>query len=230
MTRPRICVYAIAKNEEQFVDRWMDSMSEADHIVVLDTGSTDGTAERLRRRGAEVTVEKIVPWRFDAARNRSLALVPENVDLCVCTDLDEVFRPGWRAALEKVWASDVAQISYRYTWSFTADGREGVVFWPEKIHSRRGWRWVHPVHEVLQWTGPGPAGGRVDPSGVHQDHKPDPKKKPAHNLPGVSVPGPLGRLHPYPAATPGPAHRPLGRRAGGLHALHRRGPDGKGTG
>ena len=35
MTKPRICVYAIAKNEEQFVDRWMDAMSEADHIVVL---------------------------------------------------------------------------------------------------------------------------------------------------------------------------------------------------
>ncbi len=183
MTRPRICVYAIAKNEEQFVDRWMDSMSEADHIVVLDTGSTDGTAERLRRRGAEVTVEKIVPWRFDAARNRSLALVPENVDLCVCTDLDEVFRSGWRAALEKVWASDVAQISYRYTWSFTADGREGVVFWPEKIHSRRGWRWVHPVHEVLQWTGPGPAGRRVAAPGVQLDHHPDPNKSRAQYLP-----------------------------------------------
>lgn len=37
----KICVYAIAKNEEQFVDRWVDSMSEADVIVVLDTGSTD---------------------------------------------------------------------------------------------------------------------------------------------------------------------------------------------
>ena len=44
----KIVVYAIAKNESSFVDRWMDSMSEADQVVVLDTGSTDGTAERLR--------------------------------------------------------------------------------------------------------------------------------------------------------------------------------------
>ena len=28
----KICVYAIAKNEEQFVDRWMDSMREADWV------------------------------------------------------------------------------------------------------------------------------------------------------------------------------------------------------
>ena len=44
----KIVVYAIAKNEGFFVDRWMDSMSEADQVVVLDTGSDDGTAERLR--------------------------------------------------------------------------------------------------------------------------------------------------------------------------------------
>ena len=47
----KIVVYAIAKNESSFVDRWMDSMSEADQVVVLDTGSDDGTAERLRARG-----------------------------------------------------------------------------------------------------------------------------------------------------------------------------------
>ena len=68
----KVCVYAICKNEEPFVDRWMDSMSEADRVLVLDTGSEDRTVERLRARGAEVTVETISPWRFDRARNRSL--------------------------------------------------------------------------------------------------------------------------------------------------------------
>ena len=56
----KIVVYAIAKNESAFVDRWMDSMSEADQVVVLDTGSDDYT-ERLRARGAQVTVERIIP-------------------------------------------------------------------------------------------------------------------------------------------------------------------------
>ena len=91
MNQYRVCVYAICKNEAQFVNRWMDSMSEADRVVVLDTGSDDDTVERLRARGAEVTVEQIVPWRFDVARNRSLELVPEDTDICVCTDLDELF-------------------------------------------------------------------------------------------------------------------------------------------
>ena len=33
-----VCVYAICKNEAKFARRWMDSMSEADHIVVLENG------------------------------------------------------------------------------------------------------------------------------------------------------------------------------------------------
>ena len=107
----KVCVYAICKNEAPFVDRWMDSMSEADQVVVLDTGSEDSTVERLRARGAEVTVERISPWRFDTARNRSLELVPEDADICVCTDLDEVFHPGWRAELERVWTPGTGQVT-----------------------------------------------------------------------------------------------------------------------
>lgn len=44
----KICVYAIAKNEIKFVDRWFDSVKEADYVCVLDLGSTDGTYERLK--------------------------------------------------------------------------------------------------------------------------------------------------------------------------------------
>lgn len=178
-----VVVYAIAKNEALFADRWMDSMCEADQVVVLDTGSTDGTAQRLRARGALVTVEPVSPWRFDRARNRSLELVPEDADVCVCTDLDEVFRPGWRSALERAWTPETRQASYRYTWSFQPDGSEGVVFWQEKIHARHGFRWVHPVHEVLEWAGDGARGPLAVAEGVQLDHHPDPNKSRGQYLP-----------------------------------------------
>ena len=45
----KIVVYGICKNEASFADRWMDSMGEADKVVVLDTGSEDGTAEKLKK-------------------------------------------------------------------------------------------------------------------------------------------------------------------------------------
>ena len=178
----KICVYAICKNESKFVDRWMDSMSEADGIYVLDTGSTDGTAEKLKARGAHVETEIIAPWRFDEARNRSLALVPEDADLCICTDLDEVFHPGWRRGFEAALEQGAERISYRYTWSFLPDGSEGVVFWSDKAHSRRGWRWVNPVHEVLEYAGAEPCKTAVA-EGVQLDHHPDPGKSRGQYLP-----------------------------------------------
>ena len=155
MGQYKVCVYAICKNEEKFVDGWMDSMGEADLVVVLDTGSEDGTVERLRARGAQVTVERILPWRFDAARNRSLELVPEDVDLCVCTDLDEAFHPGWREALERAWRPGCGRASYRYTWSFQQDGSEGE-------------------------GAPGPT---VAAEGIQLDHHPDPEKSRGQYLP-----------------------------------------------
>lgn len=179
----KVVVYAICKNEVAFAERWMASMSEADSVVVLDTGSTDDTAGTLRALGARVEVETVSPWRFDAARNRSLELVDEDADICVCTDLDEVFRPGWRSALEAAWTPQAGQAAYRYTWSFTPEGQEDCVFWIEKIHRRHGYRWTHPVHEVLAWVGEGDPGPTVWAEGVQLDHHPDPGKSRGQYLP-----------------------------------------------
>lgn len=179
----KVIVYAICKNEAQFVGRWMDSMDEADQVVVLDTGSTDDSAELLRARGAKVVVEEIVPWRFDVARNRSLELVDEDADICVCTDLDEVFEPGWREKLERAWKPGTGTASYRYTWNFREDGGEGVVFWLGNAHARHGFRWVHPVHEVLQWTGPGALPPAIYVEGIQLNHRADPTKSRAQYLP-----------------------------------------------
>lgn len=178
----KICVYAICKNEEKFVKRWMKSMSEADWVVVLDTGSKDRSVQLLKEEGARVTQEEIEPWRFDTARNRSLALVPKEADVCVCTDLDEVFEPGWREALEKGWRQDATQARYRYTWSFQPNGDEGVVFFPEKIHKKDGFRWVGPVHEVLKYEGSLPQKVITLP-GVQLNHHPDAAKSRGQYLP-----------------------------------------------
>ena len=148
----KITVYAISKNEEKFAARWVKSMAEADHICVLDTGSADGTVEILADLGVIVRREEIDPWRFDTARNRSMELIPEDTDICVCTDLDEVFRPGWRAALERAWRPGTEQLRYSYIWSFDEHGRPGTEFLQEKIHAPGVFRWVHPVHEVLERT------------------------------------------------------------------------------
>lgn len=152
MKKLKICVYAITKNEEKFAERWYNSMKEADEIYVLDTGSTDNTVKILKNLGVHVTTEKIEPWRFDVARNRSLDLVPKDIDICVCTDLDEVFVSGWRKELENIWDSDTTRLAYNYNW-LIEDDTPKVNFYIEKIHNRLDYKWTHPVHEVLEYIG-----------------------------------------------------------------------------
>lgn len=162
-----IAVYAIAKNEEKFVDAFMASVRDADGVYVLDTGSTDNTVDKLRKSGAIVEVKKIEwsdwpeksrtayegklksPWRFDIPRNWSLKMIPRNYDVCVCLDLDEIMRPGWRKCLESQWTKNTTRLRYRYIWNHLPDGTPDVEYFADKIHSRNFYKWTHPVHEVL---------------------------------------------------------------------------------
>jgi glycosyltransferase involved in cell wall biosynthesis len=153
LNKYKICVYAICKNEEQFVDRWMDAVSEADMIIVTDTGSTDKTVEKLRDRGAVVYTEIIKPWRFDVARNIAMSHIPEDVDICVSNDLDEVFELSWRQKLETAWQPESTSARYLFTCSYNSDGTPNKQHSMEKIHCRHGFRWVHPVHEFLEYNG-----------------------------------------------------------------------------
>ncbi|NLJ77454.1 MAG: glycosyltransferase [Peptococcaceae bacterium] len=183
MTRLKICVYAICKNESAFVEKWMDSMKESDLVVVTDTGSTDDTVARLREKGAIVYIEEIKPWRFDRARNISLSHVPEDVDICVCTDLDEFFEPGWRNKLEQAWLNHrpvhKGPISktgrYIYNWSLKPDGSGDTQFYYFKVHGRKGFRWKCPVHEYIEHVGTIPL-EMVFIEGMVLNHCPDPTK------------------------------------------------------
>jgi len=182
MNKYKICVYAICKNEEKFVDRWMDSMSEADLVVVTDTGSEDATVEKLRSRGALVYVEELKPFRFDAARNLSLSHVPLDVDICVCTDLDEVFEKGWRARLEGGWTKDAKNVKYIYNWSLKKDGTPYVQMYYTKAHARQGFKWTCPVHECLSYFGEAPK-TVVYIDGMVLNHYPDGSKSRGSYLP-----------------------------------------------
>lgn len=164
----KICVYAISKNEEMFVERFCNSARDADLILIADTGSTDNTAKLAKKHGAQVKNICITPWRFDDARNAALAMIPKNIDICVSLDLDEELQPGWREEIERVWTPETTRLRYGFDWG------AGIIFHYEKIHARHGYRWLHPCHEY-------PVPYLIDEQYAHTDmlmviHKPDPTK------------------------------------------------------
>lgn len=181
--RPLIWVYAIAKNEAQHVERFMKSIRDADGVLVLDTGSTDGTPEQLEQQGAMVMCSSISPWRFDVARNTALALVPAHVDICLMMDIDEVMEEGWRAKIEEAWSLGIThKLSYTLIASHTPDGGDGTVVVRANCHARHGYTWQCPIHEALVWRGEGHEHVKAVPS-LRVHHWPDTSKSRSDYLP-----------------------------------------------
>lgn len=175
MNKLKIAVYTITKNEEQFIERWAKSAKDADLLLIADTGSTDNTIQIAKEHGVVVHEICVTPWRFDHARNASLALIPKDFDVCICLDADEVMEPGWREELERVWVPGTTHLRYKFDWS------AGIVFYSEKIHARHGYYWHHPCHEHIR------ADLRIEEVWAHTDmllisHHPDPSKSRGHYL------------------------------------------------
>ncbi|MBU3189338.1 glycosyltransferase [Clostridium bowmanii] len=178
----KICVYAICKNEEKFVDRFMDSVSEADIVIVADTGSTDNTINKLKERGALVYSIYADPFRFDYSRNECLKFVPDDIDICVSSDLDDVIEPGWAEHLKNVWTKEATRGLYLYNWSINDDGLPAVQYTWDRIHARHGFRWIYPTHEILEYIGVGEE-KQVYIKGMVYNHYPDKTKNRSLNLP-----------------------------------------------
>jgi len=154
MNKYKVAVYTICKDEEQFVSRFMACLKgEADAVYVTDTGSSDNTVKLLREEGAIVNEIVMKPWRFDIPRNISMQVIPKDFDIIVCIDLDEVLTPGWRAAIERAWTPQTTRLRYPYVWNTLPDGKPGTTFFYDKITCRNGYRWVKPVHEILEYVG-----------------------------------------------------------------------------
>jgi glycosyltransferase involved in cell wall biosynthesis len=177
----KVAIYTIALNEEQFVERWYKSAKDADYLMIADTGSTDGTIEKAKALGINVESIKIMPWRFDDARNAALALLPADIDMCISLDMDEVITPNWREPLEEAFNRGINRPTYKHIWSWNPDGTPGLEFAYDHIHSRKNFRWKHPVHECLYVYGAEERKAFL--TGIETHHHPDSTKSRSQYLP-----------------------------------------------
>jgi glycosyltransferase involved in cell wall biosynthesis len=85
-----LSVIIITKNEAQDLPRALESVAFADEVIVLDSGSTDGTQEIAHRRGARVFETDDWPG-FGPQKNRALEKTTQ--DWVLSLDADEWLEP-----------------------------------------------------------------------------------------------------------------------------------------
>lgn len=174
--RTGIAAVLIVKNEEETLGRCLKSLQELDQIVVLDTGSDDGTLAIARQGGAEVYVgKKRDPFHFAEARNEALEHV--RARWAISIDADEVLREGSVSALRKATAM-TGETAFRSDFHDFAPGSD-VSFTCRRLRVFRSERWVWSgrIHEELVGTSKSSIAGVGDLGPAFSiEHRPKPLK------------------------------------------------------
>ena len=149
--RPRISACIIPLNEAARIDACLQSLAFCEDIVVVDSGSTDGTRERAAARGA-----RVIEHAFEGFRaQKDFAVGETRHDWVLCLDADERVTPALRASIEAARERGfVDAAGYRFarcTEYFGAFLRHGNAY-PDRVlrlfdRRRGGWRGGREIHE-----------------------------------------------------------------------------------
>jgi glycosyltransferase involved in cell wall biosynthesis len=128
----RVSVTIITKNEELSIKRCLQSVSWADEVIVLDSGSTDRTVEIAREMGAKVTVSDDWPG-FGPQKNRALDLATGNWIFSL--DADEWVTPELGEEIRSTISGNPAFDTYRLPRSSSFCGRfmRHSGWWPDYV-------------------------------------------------------------------------------------------------
>ncbi len=105
--RPSLSVVVITKNEASHIAACLASVSFADELIVLDSGSTDDTVAIATRMGAHVT--QVFDWPgFGKQKNRALDLA--TCEWVLSLDADERVMPELALEIQQAMLTGVASI------------------------------------------------------------------------------------------------------------------------
>jgi glycosyltransferase involved in cell wall biosynthesis len=152
-----LSVVLITLNAAEQLTECLASVAFADEVVVVDSGSTDGTVALAERYGARVVSKEWLGY----GRQKQFAVEQAANDWVLCLDADERVSPELAASLVRVLQAPAAPV-YRMARRNRFLGRwlrhgEGYPDWSPRLFDRRNARWSDDeVHEkVLYAVTPG---------------------------------------------------------------------------
>lgn len=153
---PAISATLITKDEEANIERALRSLTVADEIVVVDSGSTDATREIAERLGARVVLQ---PW-LGFTEQKNFALREAKHDWVLSLDADEELNEDAREAIAEWKRGEPRAAGYRFARRARYLGRWILHsgWYPDykiRLFDRRRGCWVGgAVHESVVVDGP----------------------------------------------------------------------------
>ena len=154
-TRQPLSVAIITLNAASQLEDCLKSVRFADEIVVVDSGSTDGTRALAERYGARVIEQA---W-LGFGPQKQFAIEAAGHDWVLCLDADERVSPELQTAIENALQSP-SNAAFRFARCNRFLGRylkygEGYPDWSLRLFDRRQGHWSDDaVHEKVVANGP----------------------------------------------------------------------------
>jgi glycosyltransferase involved in cell wall biosynthesis len=148
---PKLTVTVITRDEAANIGAALTSVAWADEIIVIDSQSTDGTADLARRHGARVEVRA---WPGYSAQKNYAASIATH-DWILSIDADERVSPELAAEIKALMVSEPAARGYRVPRVSYYLGRwiRGTDWYPDyqlRLYDRRAGEWNgRRVHESV---------------------------------------------------------------------------------
>lgn len=179
---PKFSIVMIAKNEAKVLGRLMDSLEafqiNGGEVVLLDTGSTDGTPELAKTYGwkvekvgdmfsltisqeladqinqrfivsGESPIIKDGDKYFNFSAARNYVASLANNDMVCFVDCDEVLTTLDFEKIDALIDSGEEQFEYNFVFAHDQYNKPAVEFVQSKFYDRRKAKWTGIVHEVL---------------------------------------------------------------------------------
>jgi glycosyltransferase involved in cell wall biosynthesis len=148
--RAPLSAVLITRNAAAVLEACLDSLAFVDEIVVVDSGSSDGTVELARRKGARVVQKE---W-LGFGQQKQFAVEQASHDWVLCVDADERVSPELARSIESVLATPASPVyrmarRNRFLGRWLAHG-EGYPDWSPRLFNRLNARWSDDlVHEKV---------------------------------------------------------------------------------
>ena len=149
-----ISAVLITLNEKDNLPRVLQKLRWCEEVIVVDSGSTDGTVDIARNFGASV-----VHREFDGfASQKNFADQQASNDWILSLDADEVPSDELTSSLRRIKSNDTDHDAYRFPRKARYLGKwiHHSGWYPDKkvrLYDRRKARWEGLVHESVQVDG-----------------------------------------------------------------------------